>query len=134
MDSKELIGEEVLHAKYGSGIIQEIAGNQVQVYFEKFEKECKFMAPACFGNFIHLKDEAKQALLKDEYNKWYVSSGEQKKDELIQKTQKHMQDIEKRIVEREQKRLEEARREAQRLREHLDTIILAPNAEASDIK
>lgn len=122
MDYRVLIGEEVFHTRFQTGVIQDADEEHLSVYFEAANKSCSFAAPSCFGSFIKMKDAQKQEMVKAEYAAWYTLSGEQHKDEMRNKMKTTQEDILRREKEREERRIAQAKQEQQRIKEFGESI------------
>lgn len=63
----QLLGQPVRHASFGSGVITDISGEVVTIFFSEGEK--KFRYPDAFSKFLTLIDDAKQEAVKAGYSK-----------------------------------------------------------------
>lgn len=74
-----ILGLEVIHKKFGTGIITHITDNKVSVRFENSEK--LFLFPDVFGKYVVVKNGSIQKQL-EELNESYLESKKQEKEQI----------------------------------------------------
>jgi len=109
-----LLKEEVNHRAFGQGIVESIVNNLLEVKFE--DRSCKFTYPSCFYGFLTLVNKEKQEIVDKDIAVWHVESGTKRQEELDRLTSKTQEGIKKREYDRQQRRIEKAKEEAQRSR------------------
>lgn len=75
----DLLGLEVIHKKFGTGIITHITDDKVSVRFGNSEK--LFLFPDVFGKFVVAKNGSIQRRL-EELNESYLKSKKQEKEQI----------------------------------------------------
>lgn len=75
----KLLGLEVIHKKFGTGVITHITDNKVSVRFGNSEK--LFLFPDVFGKYVAVKNKSIQRQL-EELNESYLKSKKQEKEKI----------------------------------------------------
>lgn len=115
MKSEDLLNEKVIHKTYGIGTIKSVEGYYIEVEFET-GKTSRFVVPTCFDRFIKLIDEQKNENVQNALARWKEVNEIDKKEQLRKQTQARQTAIIMRDKEREVKRIEAAKKEAERSR------------------
>lgn len=115
MKNEELLNEKVIHKTYGKGFIKAVDGYYIEVEFES-GKISQFVVPTCFDRFIKLADEEKNEQVQRMLAYWKEINEIDKKEQLQKQTQETQNAIVMRDKEREIKKIEAARKEAERSR------------------
>lgn len=115
MKNEELLNEKVIHKTYRKGFIKAVDGYYIEVEFES-GKISQFVVPTCFDRFIKLADEEKNEQVQRMLAYWKEINEIDKKEQLQKQTQETQNAIVMRDKEREIKKIEAARKEAERSR------------------
>ena len=115
MNEIDLVNEKVIHKVYGPGVIKSTNKEYLEVLFDN-GKCSTFQMPSCFDKFIRFVNEEKQERILHDLDLWKKLNGVYEKEKIHQLTKATQEGIVQREKEREQRRLERAKEEAQRSR------------------
>lgn len=113
MDSKVLIGKNVIHKSYGKGSVTEADANYIHVLFEDGKKNSVFQFPGGFYKFLSIEDESLAQELESAVETWKIENEVGKKEELKERYEKTMKSIEDRKKAAELKKLKAALRSSE---------------------
>lgn len=113
LELSELKDRCVKHVKYGTGVIKEIEGKHLTVFFDGEDKTCSFIYPVCFDKFLKLEDQDISEKVAVDLQNWKHESGESVREEMGRRHRKTYDAIKTRRRMAEEKKVKAAQRAAE---------------------
>ncbi len=105
----KLINVVVIHKSLGEGSIKSVDQKYLSVEFEN-GKISRFIYPACFDEFLTIKDKRKQNAVEKDVAIWREESGKIQQEEMRLQYQRTQETIVARRAAAEERKLQAARR------------------------
>jgi len=110
LETKNLVGESVIHKAFGIGVVEKADEKYLEVIFQQGEKKSVFAYPSCFNTFLRLENEELQASLQEDLQQWKKDSNVDHKEALKSRYMKRQQGIRARQIATEERKEQAARR------------------------
>lgn len=114
MEIMKLENQQVVHKKFGKGIICSIDNAKyLNVKFEKKEEICKFVYPQCFYGYLTLEDSELELKIISVVDNWKNENNIKEKEILRNRYKETLRGIEKRRNAAEEKKIKASQRAAE---------------------